>query len=200
MMPQDARILACNALCALQVVQFVLEAVRAEAFNPGTLFLFGCDPQGSAELRLSGSTSFAEPGLQKLHWQSCDHATAPHLFGLAPLWLNPTCTARRQCECLVAVACTSVAAGLPDFCVHDTGATRLARSACSWRSHARCSARQAALLCQSCASAFNPLLSKCRGAFGSSCLRLSKARAMEPRCMYVTEGKLACVRFRGSVT
>ena len=26
----------------MQVVQFVLEAVRAEAFNPGTLFLFGC--------------------------------------------------------------------------------------------------------------------------------------------------------------
>ena len=29
------------AVCA-QVLQFVLEAVRAESFNPATLFLFGC--------------------------------------------------------------------------------------------------------------------------------------------------------------
>ena len=35
-----------------QVLQFVLEAVRAESFNPATLFLFGCYTIGKERLFL----------------------------------------------------------------------------------------------------------------------------------------------------
>ena len=40
----------CSA--AAQVLQFVLEAVRAEAFNPATLFLFGSYTVGKERLFL----------------------------------------------------------------------------------------------------------------------------------------------------
>jgi DNA cross-link repair 1A protein len=37
------------------VLQFVLEAVRAEAFNPATLFLFGCYTIGKERLFLEAA-------------------------------------------------------------------------------------------------------------------------------------------------
>jgi hypothetical protein len=43
---------AAGAAPGAQVVQFALEAVRAEAFNPGTLFLFGCYMIGKERLFL----------------------------------------------------------------------------------------------------------------------------------------------------
>ena len=39
-------------LCFVQVLHFVLEAVRAEAFNPATLFLFGSYTIGKERLFL----------------------------------------------------------------------------------------------------------------------------------------------------
>ena len=41
-----------NELCRVQVLHFVLEAVRAEAFNPATLFLFGSYTIGKERLFL----------------------------------------------------------------------------------------------------------------------------------------------------
>lgn len=44
--------LASQRCGCMQVLQFVLEAVRAEAFNPATLFLFGSYTIGKERLFL----------------------------------------------------------------------------------------------------------------------------------------------------
>ena len=52
MHPDEEHERLIGACVMLQVLQFVLEAVRAESFNPATLFLFGCYTIGKERLFL----------------------------------------------------------------------------------------------------------------------------------------------------
>lgn len=61
--------MACGYLCAVQVVQFVLEAVRAEAFNPGTLFLFGCGLRALKSCSGAALYRVHHLGCLELYWQ-----------------------------------------------------------------------------------------------------------------------------------
>ncbi|KAK9843634.1 hypothetical protein WJX81_000325 [Elliptochloris bilobata] len=62
-----------------QVVQFVLEAVRAEAFNPGTLFLFGCYTIGKERLFLEVARA-----LQRKVYVSASKLRVLQALGLPP--------------------------------------------------------------------------------------------------------------------
>jgi len=66
--PHPSAVSAWLAPPGAQVVQFALEAVRAEAFNPGTLFLFGCYTIGKERLFLEVARALQRKARP---WRTC---------------------------------------------------------------------------------------------------------------------------------